>query len=153
MTGNGHIELFKVTSYNFHPQDHAHAPILSCKPVYHILPYLKIPLFVVISNRTAFILNFPLQVEIFEDCLFLPYPPSYTATADCIWPIKIRSCTASTCQIDSVLWGMWTTGSTVCRRRGHSTIWVWSTVPYVHISCNDYELWRSIYLKTHSCHT
>ena len=23
MTGNGHIELFKVTSYNFHPQEHA----------------------------------------------------------------------------------------------------------------------------------
>ena len=23
MTGNGHIELFKVTSYKFHPQEHA----------------------------------------------------------------------------------------------------------------------------------
>ena len=45
MTGNGHIELFKVTSYNFHPQEHAQTPILSCKPVYHILPYLNIPLF------------------------------------------------------------------------------------------------------------
>ena len=71
MTGNGHIEHSKVTSYNFLPQEHAQTPILSCKSVYHILPYLNIPLFVVISNKTAFILNFPLQVEIFEDCLFL----------------------------------------------------------------------------------
>ena len=44
MTGNGHKELFKVTSYNFHPQEQAQTPILSCKPVYHILPYLNIPL-------------------------------------------------------------------------------------------------------------
>ena len=46
MTGNGHIELFKVTIVTtFNPQEHAKTPILSCTPEYHILPNLNIPLF------------------------------------------------------------------------------------------------------------
>ena len=65
MTGNGHIELFlKSLVTTFNPQEHAKAPILSCTPEYHILPNLNIPLFVVISIKTTFILNFLLQVEI-----------------------------------------------------------------------------------------
>ena len=45
MTGNGHIELFKVTSYNFQPSMQAKTPILRCRPEYHLLPNLNITLF------------------------------------------------------------------------------------------------------------
>ena len=120
MTGNGHIELLKVTSYNFQP---SRACINSYTKLQAGVSYTSLPKYttfiVVIFNKTAFILNFPLQVEICKtvsSCVNTY--PSYTATSDCIWPIKIRTCTASTCQIDSILWGERMAGSTATAQCG-----------------------------------
>ena len=70
-----------VTTFN--PQEHAKTPILSCTPEYRILPKLNIPLdfLVVISMKTAFILNFLLQVEICMAVTSSVNTPSYTATS------------------------------------------------------------------------
>ena len=46
--------FWKSLITTFHLQEYAKAPIISCKPVYYILPYLNIPFYEVISNKTAF---------------------------------------------------------------------------------------------------
>ena len=69
---------------------------------------------VVISNKTAFILNFPLQVEICKtvsSCVYTPYSWLHLTHID-------KDLHATNCQIDSVLWGERTAGCTAAAQCG-----------------------------------
>ena len=84
MTGNGHIELLKVTKYNFQPSRARLNSYIKLQADVPYISYLNIPLYVVIFIRTAFTLSFLLRGEIYKAVSICVAAPRI---AYLIWPL------------------------------------------------------------------